>query len=378
MENEQIIYTDVNQINKPNIAAIGNIQGNDYIELKQKVEQAKKEGLNENIINLRNNYTLISPEREKAKDNKIEYIKHHLNQVNDMLDKQNLSTYTDPTTGAQIANATPERIWVSQNVGFIFSTGAVFDKHDKQFLDEIYSFFDVHSDQYLGCYHFVYSYETDLIKKFENLQTITNGNYHICVFVIVYADKDVLKHAPEKLFSYSGIVETLVEHDDIRDELIRLMIKYGFTKTTQIKQSTVSHIGKNDKQVLPDINLQYDTEVDYNKTSRELFSNLKQHDKIIGTRTRINGSVSPLRSHPRKMRMKQTNPRGDDLENRIEFDSFVSYTKPNDILGIAPRINNNLQTMANNTVENEQQQVYQIYDKDDKTTIPSFNIHNNV
>ena len=118
-----------------------------------------------------------------------------------------------------------------------------------------------------------------------------------------------------------------------------------------------------------------------------MFSNIKQRDSVLGTRTRINGNVSPLRSHPRKLRIKQSGPRGDNLENRIEFDNYVSYTPPSDILGIAPRINNNLQTMANNTVS-DNQQVFQLYDTDEesadinhtyntdydvKTVIPSFN-----
>lgn len=364
-----------------NVDFIGNSQGKEYQRLKQQVEENKTENnTDENIINLRNNGLLLSPEREKAKEVQTEYIKQHLTQVNQLIEQQqHITDYTDPITGAKISNATPERIWFSQNVGFIFATGAVFDKHDKAFLDEIYSFFDVHSDQYLGCYHFVYSYETDIIKKFENLQTIANGNYHICIFVIVYADKTLLSSAPEKLFSYSGIVETLIEHDDIRDELIRLMIKYGFTKTIKIQPTEANYIGMNDKQTLPDIKMQYDTDVDYHKTSRELFSNIKQRDSVVGTRTRINGSVSPLRSHPRKLRMKQTGPRGDDLENRIEYDNYVSYAQPADILGISPRINDNIQTMANNTI-NDNQQVYQLYDNNDKnndetirSNIPSFN-----
>lgn len=372
----QPINDQNNNQNINNNNYIGNSQGKEYSELKLNVENAKNNNDNENVINFHNSYSLISPERERAKEYQTEYIKQHINQVNQLMNKQRTTDYTDPITGATIANATPDRIWVSQNVGFIFATGAVFDKHDKSFLDELYSFFDVHAEQYLGCYHFIYSYETDIIKKFENLQAIANGNYHICVFVIVYADKNILSKAPEKLFGYSGIVETLIERDDIRDELIRLMIKYGFTKTIKIQPSTYSHIGSHDKEIMPDVQIQYDTNIDYHKTSRELFSNLKQHDSIIGTRTRINGSVSPLRSHPRKLRTKQTGPRGDDLENKIEYDNYISNTKPSDILGISPRINDKLQTMANNTI-NDNQQVFQLYDNDDdtRTNIPSFNKH---
>lgn len=366
---------------------IGNPQGKEYKELKAKVENKKDNGIVDNVIDLHNNYSLISPQREKAKEKQTQYIQQHLMQVSQLIDKQHNESYTDPITGATISNATPDKVWVSQNVGFVFSTGAVFDKHDKAFLDEIYAYFDVHADNYLGCYHMIYSYNTDIIKKFENLQAIANGNYHICVFVIVYADKEDLSKAPEKLFKYTGIVETLIEHEDIRDELIRLMIKYGFTKTIKVQPSTASHIGANDAQTLPDIKMQYDSTVDYHKTSRELFSNIKQRDSVLGTRTRINGNVSPLRSHPRKLRIKQSGPRGDDFENRIEYDNYVSYTKPDDILGISPRINNNLQTMANNTVS-DNQQVFQLYstdgesnntnntydtDYDVKTSIPSFN-----
>lgn len=343
-----------------------------YSALKEYVTQRKKDYHDVNVIDLKNNYSITSVEREKAKPARLDYIRDHLTQVQDILSDQRGITYTDPITGAEISNATRERIWVSQNVGFIFSTGAVFDKHDKAFMDELYSYFDVHSQQYLGCYHFIYSYETDLVKKLERLQAISNGNYHMCVFVIVYADKKYLDDAPEPLFGHSGIVETLIERNDIRDELMRIMIKYGFTKVIRVQPTPESHIGKNKAQTLPDIYMQYDTEVDFNKTSRELFSNLRQKDNsMIGTRTKINGNVDGKRSHGRTRRMKSVGQRGDNLENQIEYDTYVSYTGPSDIHGISPRINNQILTMANNTVENQQQQVFQLYDDEsDRTTIP--------
>ena len=372
-KNQNNILADDGPIYFNSTAIDANPQGKEYQELKEYVDKRKSEGYLDNVIDLRNSYSLISTEREKAKEHQKEYLKKHLIQVNDLINKQNENYYIDPITGAQITNATPERIWVSQNVGFIFATGAVFDEHDKAFLNEIYSFFDVHAEQYLACEHFIYSYDTDIIKKFENLQAIANGNYHICVFVIVYAKKEHLQKSPEKLFGYSGIVETLVEKSEIRDEFIRLMIKYGFTKVVKKQPSKASHIGRNDKQILPDINIQYDTEVDLHKTNREIFSNIKQRESIVGTRTKINGNVSPLRSHPRKFRTKTIGQRGDNVENRIEFDSYVSYTVPSNVKGISPRINNPLQTMANNAAEKEQQQVIKVYDDGDKTKIPSFN-----
>lgn len=341
-------------------------------DIKQKVKEKKRSNENTTeLINLHNSFSIISEDREKAKDLETNYLKQHLIQVSDIINKQNESNYVDPNNGYPIANATPEKVWFSQNVFLVFATGAVFDKNDKQLLTEIYSYFDNQGDEYLGCRVQTYSYETDFVKKLEKTQAIANGNYHICCFVIVYANTDDLKDAPEKLFGYRGVVEHLITHTEIRDEMIRLMTNYGFCKVIQYQPSAPKQIGRNDANTLPDTKIQYDSNIEYDSaTARELFSNMKTKSSVVGARSRINGNVNGLRSYPRRYKNKNAGYRGDQTKNKIDNENYVSYNLPTDKLGVSIKINDPLQTRINNIAENDQMQVYDLYDNtDDKDHI---------
>lgn len=342
-----------------------------YDNIKKKVNERKQNNENTTeLINLHNSFSIISEDKEKAKELETNYLKQHLIQVNDIIDKMNESTYIDPKNGYPIANATPERIWFSQNVFLVFATGAVFDKNDKQLLNEIYNYFDDKSEEYLACEVKTYSYETDFIKKLEQTQAIANGNYHICCFVVVYADKDNLENAPEKLFSFRGVVEHLISHTEIRDEMIRLMTNYGFSKVVQYQPSAAKYIGRNDANTLPDTKLQYDSNIEYDSaTARELFSNIKSKESIVGTRTRINGNVNGLRSYPRRYKNKNAGYRGDQTKDKIDNDNYISYYLPTDKLGVSVKINDPLQTRINNIAEKDQMQVYELYDDNDNKNI---------
>ena len=342
-----------------------------YDNIKKKVDERKQNNENTTeLINLHNSFSIISEDKEKAKELETNYLKQHLIQVNDIINKQNESSYIDPNNGYPIANATPERVWFSQNVFLVFATGAVFDKNDKQLLNEIYSYFDDKSEEYLACKVKTYSYETDFIKKLEQTQAIANGNYHICCFVVVYADKDNLENAPEKLFSFRGVVEHLISHTEIRDEMIRLMTNYGFSKVVQYQPSAAKYIGRNDANTLPDTKLQYNSNIEYDSaTARELFSNMKSKESIVGTRTRINGNVNGLRSYPRRYKNKNAGYRGDQTKDKIDNDNYISYYLPTDKLGVSVKINDPLQTRINNIAEKDQMQVYDLYDNNDDKNI---------
>ena len=304
-------------------------------------------------------FTLVSEEREKAKYKTEQYLKQHLHEVNDIIKTKSKTNFIDYRTGDEIANANDNNIWFSMNILIIFTTGAIFDSNDKAFLDEVMTYFDNRNSEYLGCQAVVYSYNTDIVQKFENLYALANGNYHICMFVICYADQEDLKLAPENTFTHRGIVNCLLEQQEIKNEMIRLMLNYGFTKVNKYQPNTATHIGANDNTTLPDIKIQFDSNIEYDSaTNRELFSNLKNHDSIMGSRTRINGSVDGIRSHPRKFRSKLIGNRGENTENHIHNDNYISYTFPDSKLGINNRMDERIDTRLTNETP-----TYEIYDK---------------
>ena len=71
-----------------------------YSALKEYVTQRKNDYHDVNVIDLKNNYSITSVEREKAKPARLDYIRDHLTQVQDILSDQRGTTYTDPITGA--------------------------------------------------------------------------------------------------------------------------------------------------------------------------------------------------------------------------------------------------------------------------------------
>lgn len=320
------------------------------------------EEINKKPINFKNSLDLVSNDRLKALERNNEYIKENLMEVENIINESNDKEYIDPKTGYKIANADAGKIWVSKNVAFIFATGAIFDKNDKLFVDSVIDFFNSDNNSYLPCEFKTYAYTSDVIKKFENLEAIGNGNYHICCFVLCYADKEFLKLSPEPMFKRRGICEHLIDETEIRDEISRLMSLYGFTKVQYAQPSSVSRIGKRDNKTQVDVKLQYESEIDYaSPNNRELLSSLKTKDELMGTRSRIIRKADGKRSFPKIKDKRHTIK--NDITNRIDGDKYISYTMPTDILGGNVRINNNLE-MRLNSAEINKQPEYQIYNKE--------------
>ena len=291
----------------------------------------------------KNSMDLVSKDRETAIEKNNLRIKDSLMEVQNILREKNEKDYIDPNTGHKIVNASNARVWVAQNVAFVFATGAIFDKNDKQFLDSVIDFFNDKNNSYLPCSFNSYPYSSDIIKKFEKLEAIGNGNYHMCCFVVCYAKKDDLKDAPEPMFTRRGITEHMIDMVEIRDEISRFMGLYGFTKEIYVQPSSVSKIGKRDNKTNTDIKVGYDLEIDFESPiNRELMSNIKTKDNTVGTRTRINGNVNGKRSYPRIKNAR--NGIGKDITNQIEADQYVSYTMPTDTVGANVRINDTLET----------------------------------
>ena len=296
-----------------------------------------------NNIAFKNSMDLVSMDKARALEKTTNKIRENLNEVQQILKENNEKEYIDPSNGNRIVNASNDKVWVSQNVAFVFATGAIFDKNDKSFMDSVIDFFNHNNDSYLPCSCKVYPYASDIIKKFEKLEAIGNGNYHMCCFVICYAERDDLENAPEPMFSHRGISEHLIDAVDIRDEISRFMSLYGFTKEIYKQPSSVSRIGKRDNKTGTDVKIGYDAEVDFDSPiNRELMTNIKTKESTTGKRTRIISHVNGKRSYPRTNNTR--NGPGKDITNQIASDQYVSYTMPTDTLGGSVKINDNLQT----------------------------------
>ena len=309
----------------------------------------------------KNSMDLVSNDRKAALEANNLKIKDSLMEVQQILRENNERDYVDPDTGHRIVNASNEKVWVSQNVAFVFASGAVFDKNDKAFMDSVIDFFNANNDSYLPCAFKVYPYQTDIIQKFEKLEAIGNGNYHMCCFVLCYATDEDLIDSPEPMFCRRGICEHLVDTVEIRDEISRFMGLYGFTKEIYKQPSSVSRIGSRDNKTGADVKIGYDAEVDFDSPiNRELMTNLKTKESTTGKRIRINGNVNGKRSYPRTKNAR--NGIGKDITNQIAADSYVSYTMPTDTVGANVRINDNIETRLK--AEENKIPRYEVFKKD--------------
>ena len=308
-------------------------------------------------VNFQNDININSNDKQIALNNRANHIEKELKEVQQILTETSEKIYIDPNTGEQIVNASKDKIWFAQNVCFIFSTGAIFDRNDKMFLDSVIDFFNSNNESYLPCEMKTYSYSTDIIQKFENIEAIGNGNYHMCCFVVCYADNNTLDKFPEPMFSHRGICEHLIDQTEIRDEIMRFMSLYGFTKKQYYQPSSVNKLSQRDMSTLPDTKLQYDTNIDYDSaTNRELMANIKTKDSTIGKRTRIKGNVNGKRGYPRIEDGRNRAKR--DITNQIANDQYIPYNIQNDVVGANVRINDITNTRMNMLDEQRQKQKY--------------------
>lgn len=131
--------------------------------------------------------------------------------------------------GSLIINATSERMWFARNVAFIFGIGSIYDEEDEALMNITLSFFDNTRDCAFFMNHYIIeSFENSvLIKEIERKLKIGNGNYHVFMVPIVYANADELNDAPEGQFSKKGIVKKFMRWDTITDYMKELMARYG-------------------------------------------------------------------------------------------------------------------------------------------------------
>lgn len=142
--------------------------------------------------------------------------------------QSNIPEVRDPD-GALILNASPENMWFSENVAFVFGIGCIYDEEDETLMNTILSCFNNSRDSGFFMNHYrVESYDTSaLIQEIEKKLKITNGNYHVFMVPIVTADGEALKKAPEGQFSRKGIVNKFMKWQTITAYMQEMMAKYG-------------------------------------------------------------------------------------------------------------------------------------------------------
>lgn len=305
--------------------------------------------------------TLNTTSTDASKKKQTEYIENHLYETQNILEQSHTDYYTDPITGDKISNATPNKIWFANNILVVIASGAIFDNNDKEFAQNILNYFNIHENEYLGCSAKLYSYTSDLVTVFEKQAALQHGNYHLAVFIINYCTKEELKYSPEPLFNKKGLCECLFEETKIRDEMIRLMTTYGFSKFIPIQLNKAEKITFRDNETAVESSIQYNSDIDYNSaTNRELFGNLKTEESIIGKRSRIKGNVDGQRSHPRMYKNKDTADRTNaEIVRRIESDDYITFNSPTYIKGANSKIADTTNTRLLN---GERQDHYKLKD----------------
>lgn len=106
-----------------------------------------------------------------------------------------------------------EKIKISNNLSFIFSIGMVFEKQDKDLLNNILNYFDRNERIFIASRCSVLDYNNETIKLFEKKFAVENGNYH---FALIIFQNDILEP-----------IKFLTLLDQIVDYIILFNQKYG-------------------------------------------------------------------------------------------------------------------------------------------------------
>lgn len=167
----------------------------------------------------------------KIKDDQMKFYQNNTDrQINILSEtlKTNIEEVRDQF-GSLIINASPANMWFSKNVAFIFGVGSIYDEEDEILMNGVLSYFDNTRDSGFFMNHYrIESYcDSSLIQEIEKKLKIANGNYHVFMVPVVYAEDDDLKNAPEPQFNKKGIVRKFMKWQSITSYMRELMAKYG-------------------------------------------------------------------------------------------------------------------------------------------------------
>lgn len=274
-------------------------------------------------------FSIDTPINDRRMQNKYDRLKQVSAATSNTL-KEVSNEYTDPETGRKIINAEYNNIWFSQHVYMLFSLGRIFDRDDQQFFASVNNYFNQENEMYLSCNHDTMNYKDDLIKKIEKQIGIDNGNYHLLLVLIVYADEDELEHPPEFLFSTSGIVKWAIESDEIKEIMLTFLSRYGIATEDIVPHKIPARIsGRRDDNTLLDNKFKLHDEIDWNsEPNRMLFSDLSyrnNRDEDFAVRMRVNEDP---RISGKRERHTRNRTEGGTLYQRMHEDSLKASTVP--------------------------------------------------
>lgn len=159
------------------------------------------------------------------------------------------SDYYKNSKGAQIVNASREKIWFARSVAFVFALGRIYDSDDDAKMQAIMNYFNDEGDHaYLENHYRVESYQSSpLVQEIEKRLRLGNGNYHVVMVPIVYADDSMLAEAPEPQFKRKGILDKYTSWEAITDYMKDMIVRYGFVvKIDRPPTQTSNEIGSTD------------------------------------------------------------------------------------------------------------------------------------
>jgi len=129
--------------------------------------------------------------------------------------------------GSHIINITPDKLWFRNNIGLVFSTGCIFDENDQNMMNSLMTIFhNDHRTGFLDNIYKIYSYQEPLIQKLEDKMAILNGNYHICLFTLVFKSAD-LDESPEGQYFKHGLINKYTDWNEIYAYIQESLGKYG-------------------------------------------------------------------------------------------------------------------------------------------------------
>ena len=230
-------------------------------------------------------FRIQSDVQDFHKQNTINEAHQYINAVSTLIDLSD-NIARQQAQANEIINHDQDKLWFAKNVAFIFGVGAIFDENDAHIMDTIINYFDEKQlVAHLENHYRIESYdESKLIQEIEKKLKIQNGNYHVFMVPIVYANDDELEQAPEEQFKKKGIVKKFTTWNQITDYMSTMMSRYGLISTEQrIRNQTSHEIGSTDLPHKPfensrDINTKFKmmdimdddvmNEIDYNLSTK--------------------------------------------------------------------------------------------------------------
>lgn len=314
-------------------------------------------------------FTYESSLTEQQKSSELRQTEDQLNVIHDIMNAGQ-NQYIN-SKGFPILNPTQGQIWFSRNVAFVFALGRIYDKEDDAKMAAIMSYFnDNNENAYLDNHIRIDSFNSSpLIQEIERKLRIGNGNYHVFMVPLVYADEKDLQYAPEPQFKRKGIVDKYVSWDSIITFMKEMIVRYGLITRVDRTPTTTSHeIGSTD---LPEEPYEIKPSSRYDEQTKFNYNGLNENIEVMSTiddTLRIKEELNAV--HDPRNRQGKMDRKGDstghfnnaprkslysqmygDMSRNMKYDTI-----PGTMKGVTLRLDDN--ALPTGTVVDE----YQLYD----------------